>query len=150
MKVLIVFLGLLTLFSSTVFYQSDMGRYTRGLVFMKTLAEECAAGAALYFDEEAYADGRLVFNKGEGTEYIEYILADTKLPYELKTGEKPSYEVLFYDDDSGYGQMIYGFGAVHSPSVLVKLSVHIDDVFRLPFLSVTSIERQAMYELPEP
>ncbi|MDR0425338.1 MAG: hypothetical protein LBH39_07830 [Clostridiales Family XIII bacterium] len=150
MKVLVVFLGLLTMLSSMLFYQGDMGRYTRGRAFLKALAEECAAGAALYFDESEYAEGRLVFNQDEGMKYISHLLENTQMPPELKALGAPSCEALFYDDESGYGQDVGGHAIASSPSVAVKLSIHTEDIFRLPFLSVIYIERQAMYELPAP
>jgi hypothetical protein len=65
MKSLIVFMGMLLVCAAFVFYQNDMGRYMRAQTALKALAEECAAGAALYFDEEAYAEGRMIFNEDD-------------------------------------------------------------------------------------
>jgi hypothetical protein len=147
MKVLIVFLGLLLICCGFVIYQSDMGRYVRAQTALKALAEECAAGAALYFDEEAYALGRMIFNETEGREYIRRTLESAVLPDVDPVGVV-SCESAFYDDRSGYGQMIGGV-RVRCPSVAVALSLPTEDVFRLPFLSVTKLERRAMYELPD-
>jgi hypothetical protein len=147
MKVLIVFLGLLLICCGFVFYQSDMGRYVRAQTALKALAEECAAGAALYFDDEAYALGKMIFDEGEGRKYIEHALESAVLPEVDPTGGILC-ESDFYDDRGAYGQEIDG-ATVRCPSVVVRLSVSTEDLFRLPFLSVTKLERRAMYELPD-
>jgi hypothetical protein len=56
--------------------------------------------------------------------------------------------VAFYDDRGAYGANIGAFGTVKHPSVVVRLRVATEDVFRLPFLTVKALEREAMYELP--
>jgi len=50
MKVFIVFLGIFLINISFLSYQGDMGRYVRCQAFLKAVAEECAAGSALYYD----------------------------------------------------------------------------------------------------
>jgi hypothetical protein len=149
MKALIVFLGMLLICASFVLYRGDMGRYMRAQTALKALAEECAAGAALYFDEDAYAEGRMVFNEDEARAFIAYMLANSGVPApDAETAGPISASVAFYDDRGPYGGSLGAFGIVRHPSVVVRLRVATEDVFRLPFLTVTALEREAMYELP--
>jgi hypothetical protein len=146
MKPLLVFMGMLLICSAFVFYQSDMGRYIRAQTEMKALAEECAAGAALYYEEAAYAGGEMVFNREEGRRHIEHLLGSAAAGADFEAAGPVSYTVAFYDDHSDPADRPAGFTA--HPSVVVRLSVATKDIFRLPFLSVTRLERAAMYELP--
>ncbi|MDR3295357.1 MAG: hypothetical protein LBT26_05970, partial [Clostridiales Family XIII bacterium] len=147
-KALIVFLALTLLCTGFIFQQGDMGRYVRAQTTLKALAEECAAGAALYFDEEAYADGHMVFNQAEGQRYIAHMVGAASLGADVEAAGAISADVFFYDDRSGYGQNVGKYGVVYHPSVVVRLTAPAKDVFRLPFFSVTSLARTAMYELP--
>jgi hypothetical protein len=149
MKTLLVFLGLLLICAGFVFYQNDMGRYMRAQTALKALAEECAAGAALYFDEEAYAVGRMIFNEAESRAYIAHMLATSGVPApDAKAAGPVAADIFFYDDRGAYGGSAGPFGVISHPSVVVRLRVATKDVFRLPFLTVTALEREAMYELP--
>jgi hypothetical protein len=140
---------MLLICSSFVFYQNDMGRYMRAQTALKALAEECAAGAALYFDEEAYADGHMIFNETEARAYIAHLLATSEVPSpDVKATGTVAATVSFYDDRGSYGAIVGSFGVVMHPAVAVRLSVTTEDVFRLPFLTVTKLERETMYELP--
>ncbi|MDR2356210.1 MAG: hypothetical protein LBE16_08460 [Clostridiales Family XIII bacterium] len=149
MKALIVFIGMLLICTAFVFCQNDMGRYMRAQTALKALAEECAAGAALYFDEEAYAEGRMIFNESEGRACVAYMLASSGVPApDVAATEPIAAAVSFYDDRGVYGGSAGAFGVIRHPSVIVKLRVATKDIFRLPFLTVTALEREAMYELP--
>ena len=157
MKVFIVFFALLIINVSFLTYQGDMGRYVRCQAFLKAVAEECAAGAALYYDEEAYSDGRFCFRQEEGLRYIEFILQESDKQMLLPHGSTIAYEVLFqddvegYEDDSGSGPAGVGPDGESdspNPSVTVELKAATGDLFRLPFLTVTEIKRKAKYELP--
>ena len=154
MKVFIVFLGLLIINVSFLSYQGDMGRYVRCQAFLKAVAEECAAGAALYYDEDAYADGKMRFYYEDGRKCIEYIVAESEKKSPLPGGSDIAYKVEFQDDYLGYGGEpgSPGGGAAGTegiPSVTVELTAETDDLFRLPFLAVTEIKRAAKYELPQ-
>lgn len=158
MKVFIVFFALLIINISFLTYQGDMGRYVRCQAFLKAVAEECAAGAALYYDEDAYSDGRFCFRQEEGLRYIEFILQESGKQMPLPHGSTIAYEVLFQDDAVGYqddrGSGPSGGGpdgelGSSNPSVTVELKAATGDLFRLPFLKVTEIKRRAKYELPQ-
>lgn len=143
MKVFIVFLGLFIINVSFLSYQGDMGRYVRCQTFLKAVAEECAAGAALYHDEAAYSDGQFRFYYDEGRNYIEYLIEESKTKMPLPQNSVITYDVIFHDDYLGYE---YG---EDNPSVTVEITAVTNDLFRLPFLEVTEIKRAAMYELPQ-
>ena len=57
MKVFLVFIGLMLVNITFIAYQGDLHRYLRIQEFLKATAEECACGAAQYYDEEAYSRG---------------------------------------------------------------------------------------------
>jgi hypothetical protein len=137
MKVFIVFIGIFLINISFLSYQGDMGRYVRCQAFLKAVAEECAAGAALYYDEEAYSEGQLRFYSEEGRKYIEYILEESKKEMPLPPGSVIEYEAAFQDEGA------------EIPSVTVELTAVTEDLFRLPFLEITEIKRAARYELPQ-
>lgn len=155
MKVLIVFFGLLIINISFLTYQGDMGRYVRCQILLKAVAEECAAGAALYFDEAAFSDGHFRFHYEEGRKYIEYMVEEAKKQMPLPANSIISYEVTFQDDSLGYGSDEGEAAGSETeidkgiPSVTVVLTAATCDLFRLPFLSVTEIKRAAKYELPQ-
>lgn len=151
MKVFIVFMGLLIINVSFLSYQGDLGRYIRCQIFLKAVAEECAAGAALYYDEPAYAEGRFRFHYEESRKYIEYILEGSKEEMPLPSDSIITYEAVFQDDHLGYeGNSGEGVGFEPCiPSVTVELTAETEDLFRLPFIEVTEITRAAKYELPQ-
>lgn len=143
MKVFIVFLAMLIINTSFLTYHGDMGRYIRCQNFLKAVAEECAAGAALYYDEAAYADGWFQFCYEEGNKYINFIIDKSKNTMPLPEECVLSYEVLFEDDRLGYksGNCV--------PSVTVLVTAVTEDLFDLPFIQVTKVQRAAKYELPQ-
>ena len=143
MKVFIIFLGMLIINISFMSYQGDMGRYIQCQAFLKAVAEECAAGAALYYDEAAYSDGWFQFSYEEGHKYIDFIIDKSKKKMPLPEDSILSYEAFFEDDASGY-ESDNG-----TPSVTVEITAVTKDIFSLPFIEVTQVERAAKYELPQ-
>lgn len=101
MKVFIVFIALLIVNMTFITYQGDLNRYVRLQTFMKAVAEEAAAGAALYYDEVAYSNGSMVINREEGEKYIEYLLTRAEQTLDLKEGESLTAEMEVMDDGSG-------------------------------------------------
>lgn len=148
MKVLIVFMAIFVINVSFLSYQGDMGRYVQSRNFLKAAAEECAAGAALYYDREAYGQGQFRFSYEEGEKYIEYILEHGMAAVPLPQGSSISYEVAFQDDNLGYENDPDG-DERNIPSVTVTLNAKTQDLFALPFFEVTEITRAARYELPQ-
>lgn len=152
-------MGLLIINVSFLSYQGDLGHYVRCQAFLKAVAEESAAGAALYYDEEAYSSGKFQFNYDEGRNYIDYFIEESKKEMPLPPDSIITYEVSFQDDLLGYEDetgagMSDGSGgedasAEDIPSVTVGITAETGDLFRLPFLEVTEVKRTARYELPQ-
>ena len=141
MKVFIVFMGLLIINVSFLSYQGDLDHYVRCQAFLKAVAEESAAGAALYYDEEAYSAGTFQFDYEESRNYIGYFIEESKKETPLPPDSVITYEVSFQDD-------LLGYEDEDNPSVTVRITAEAGDLFRLPFLEVTEIKRAARYELP--
>ena len=130
MKILIVFMAILSLNTMFLTYQSDMNRFQREQTRVKHIAEECAAGASLYYDEEAFSLGYLRFNREEGKRFIEKILNEN-----FQEPLKVDYEIEYYE-----------YPEVRNPAVEVTLTVTGKDWFRLGFLTVKEIKRKTYYE----
>lgn len=130
MKILIVFMALFSLNTMFLAYQSDMNAFNREQTRVKSIAEECAAGASLYFDEEAFSQGFLRFNREEGKLFVEKILKEN-----FRDPLKVNYEIKYYE----YPEVI-------NPAVEVTLTVTGRDWFRLGFLDVKEVKRKAYYE----
>jgi len=167
MKVFIVFLGVLIINISFLCYQGDLGRYLRTQAAMKALAEECGAGAALFYDAEAYGDGSMVANREEALKYTDYVLHNADPGNGKDTLADIDSAICFFDDtltarryidgklvsESGFsypyryedegGKEII----IDSPSVIVTLSIMPNEIFRLPFIGQDAIVRSAMYEI---
>lgn len=141
MKVFIVFIGLLVINVSYLSYQGDMENFVRKQAFLKFTAEECSAGAATLIVDEEYAEGRLVFNYEEGQKYadayISYLKEKTKLKGTL------SCSLTFEDDNIGYN--IHNTECIPAVNAVVRFETK--DIFRLPIITLTEIERSARYEL---
>lgn len=145
MKILIVFLGLLMVQAGFLVYHGDMGRYVRCQTELKALAEECAAGAALYFDREAYAKGRFVFVEQEGHRYVSFQMAQAKQRMSFPSSSLFTYEMTFQDDKHGYETRPDGKSY---PAVTVILTADTGGLFTLPFFDVRQVARATKYELP--
>lgn len=145
MKILIVFFGLLTVHAGFLVYHGDLGRYVRCQAELKALAEECAAGAALYYDQEEYARGKFVFMEKDGQRYASFLLAQAKHKMSLPSGSLLDYEMRFQDDRNGYEPRSDG---KHYPAITVTLTADTGNLFTLPFFEVRQVVRATKYELP--
>ena len=144
MKVMLVFLGLLVLGTVAVAHRGDMERYVRLQAELKALAEECAVGAALYYDEEAYSLGLLVIDRQEAEKYILALTQAAEQRLGPDGGTVLSHSMVIKDDVSHSDVL-----GDTSPSVTVQLQLLLPDLFRLPFLTVRQITRGAEYELAD-
>jgi hypothetical protein len=138
MKVFIVFIGLLILNVTFITYQGDLNRYVQLQNYLKAVAEECASGASLYYDEEAYSEGLMVINRVEAIKYVEDRVGRAFDSLNLEEKESLSYDIEIIDDSSGENL---------SPYVIVTLRLNTNDLFRLSFLKVNRVVRSAKYEL---
>lgn len=126
---------------SYVVFQGDTNKYIESQTTLKAMAEECAVGAALYYNKEEYSRGRMVFNYEEGEKYIEYIL-DNFHKYADSNQEQLTYDLEYEDDLQGYSN------ENEVPSVRVILKIKTKDLYRLPFIKIEEITRSSKYELP--
>lgn len=137
MKVFIVSLALFLINLSFLSYHEDMGRYMQAQTYLKALAEECAAGASLYHNEDHYAEGKLIFQYEECQKYVENMIQNSKKRMPFPKGSDFVYQIDYEDELHGN---------VDVPSVIVEIKVNTKDLFRLPFLEVTEVKRKARYE----
>lgn len=145
MKVFIVFLGLFIVSASAIVYQGDLGVYNHEQLLLKEAAEECAAGASLLLDQEQFSKGSIVFDDEEGENYTENYLAYIKRNSKALSNGVVHFEMGFEDEKRGYSPS----NVEKIPAITVKIKVATADLFRVPFIKVTSLERSARYELPE-
>lgn len=144
MKVFLVFIGLMIINITFISYQGDLSRYLQLQNLLKAAAEECAAGAALYYDEEAYSQGLMIIKQEEAEKYVVSQVRQVESVIELEGGGGLTYELSIFDDSS----------PDHAdpgvpPSVVVSLRLTTTDLFHLPFLEVKQVVRSAKYELAD-
>ncbi|MCI5898471.1 MAG: hypothetical protein SOY83_04035 [Anaerovoracaceae bacterium] len=143
MKVFLVFLALCIVNVNFIVFQGDMSNYLHLQNLMKAAAEECAAGAGLYYDEEAYGEGKMVISEKHAEAYIDSVCENILSESGLPAGSDLSWELMIHDDRTGREEGVRG------PSVEVKLTLDTEDLFRLSFLKVTRVVRSAKYELAD-
>ncbi|MGI6752416.1 MAG: hypothetical protein ACOX4U_07435 [Anaerovoracaceae bacterium] len=141
MKVFLVFISLFMINVSFLSFQGDMNRYIQLRTFLKYQAEECAASAALYYDEESYGNGVMAISMEEATEYMDYTIEQLISSPMIPSGAELLYDIVIQDDEKGY------LDEDKIPSVTVTLHMDTPDLFRLPFLEVIEVERKARYLL---
>ncbi|MBO4818817.1 MAG: hypothetical protein J5528_01650 [Firmicutes bacterium] len=122
MKVFIVFLALLIVFSMYLSYICDLDIYMQDQRLLKMLAEDCAEAGALTIDEK-----RERIDKDKADEAaLEMLSSSGIFPYGTVSIESSSVT----DDGRGFELCL----------VLQK-----DDWFRLPFINIGSMKRISEY-----
>ncbi len=100
-------IGMALFYVSMIFtiFQQDYNMHQEKLYELKFVAEESAAAASQYLQEQPYAEGKIVFNQIEGIKATEYIiknqlrLDDNMMPKSNSYWqEQVSYTIHFYDD----------------------------------------------------
>jgi hypothetical protein len=146
LKVFIIFLALLVLNISFLCYWSDMDRYARMQNELKKLAEECASGAALFRDEEAYSCGSLSIDATAAEAYLTFVLEKMQARQPFSRSGAIAARMEIFDDVKGYAGAeacgIFGGG----PAVMVELTWEGCDLFRLPLVCVETLKRSATYQ----
>lgn len=112
---------------------------------LKEAAEECAAGASLFLEKGEYAEGRIVFDYSSGREYAQEYLAYIKKNSKTLAKGNISWDMKFEDEKQGYSKT----NVNKIPTVIMSIRVVTEDLFKVPFIEVTSLERSARYELLE-
>ncbi len=167
MKVFIIFLAILIINISFLVHQGDMGRYLRTQTTVKAIAEECGAGAALFFNEACFGDGFLVAEPEEAVRHIEYVIDEAGRTDPYLNGRQIDYHVTFFDDSFiakrfangvrlpdqpfAYPFSYVDFNGkeiiIDVPSVVVTVNIEQGMKFRMPFFHTAPVARSAMYEL---
>jgi hypothetical protein len=146
LKVFIVFMALLVLNVGFLGHSADMDRYARLQRQLKWLAEEGASGAALLRDEAEYSAGRLCVDRQAAEGYIAYLLEHHQSQLLSDPSSAISAHMEVYDEKKGYeGADAYGIPET-GPAVALRLEWDGPDLFRLPFLTVTHLERTVTYQ----
>ena len=147
MKVFIVFMAMMLVLTSFLAFSADMDRYVKLQGHLKALAEECAAGAALFTDEDRYSAGEMVIDYDDAAAYVGFMSDMSVRGGPPFWGGEISSSIRIFDDEKGYsGLETFGIKK-HKPTVVVTLEYTAEkDIFRLPFLSEHSLTRTATYQ----
>ena len=147
MKVFMVFAALLLAGAGFMGYQGDLNRYVHAQMVLKEACEECASAAALFINEEAYAEGLIVFDREKGRSYAEEYL-DMLLSKRRSIETKDAViRLKFKDDASNDFSFTEAEYAYDTAAVSCEIELETGDLFGSPFISVTSLRRRACYEL---
>ena len=147
MKVLIVSIGILLMFTEFMVFQSDMNRYVRTRDYIAQIAWDCVDGMNDQFlRDSANEEGRL-FDETLMNE--ELALLAERLNTQLKNRLTESVDIeleLIDEDNKGLKSRITGRIVGH-PAVIIRIYAKTKDFFRLPVLSVTQIEKTIVLQL---
>jgi hypothetical protein len=139
MKVFIVFLCVLILSVGFFVYESDLSNYLRLESYLKALSEEAAVAAAMYYDEQRFGQGFYILSETEGLKAVGYLVTEANRALsEVREGIL-TYRLELFDAEKGFD------GTDAHPSAKVTVTYTSSDLFRLPFLRVTSVTRQGKY-----
>ena len=134
MKVFIVSLAIIIMQLSSIIFASDLFRYNNARFRLKLLAEECAAGCAVQYDDDEYENGNIVF-RNDAASYASDLIS-----------YKSTHDPVFMNGTL----RLLSFEAksdTDSPYVAVSLSYTADrDYFRLPIINEHTISHQSKYE----
>ena len=146
MKVFLVFLAMLLLYMSFMCQWSDMDRYARAQRALKELAEEIACGAALLLDEDSYSGGLLCIDKWAADHLAFDLLQRASVAPPFEAPGVLSARIEIFDDESGYEEAGERGLLPGCPAVSVELTYSGREMFRLPFIIVTCMQRTAVYQ----
>ena len=146
MKVFIVFFAMLIINISFLSFNSDMDRYVKLQTHLKAIAEECASGASLFHDQEAYSEGFFSISKTEADAYIHFVVDKVSKIDPVFSRGNINIETIYFDDVKGYACCKDYKINKENPAVVVTLTYCGKDMFRLPFLFVNTASRTATYQ----
>lgn len=131
MKVFMVFMAFVVVFSAALVFSSDAAEYVRLQKKLKVLAEDCAEAAALCVDKEASeAAGVLVIDLARGRTAAESLCKKAVSSGAFGKNAEISVKI------SPYGSL----------GVRAELVFSGRDLFRLAFLRLDRFSRSAAYE----
>lgn len=175
MKVFITAAAMIVLWTMFFIYQTDTNKYTRELEHLKHTADECAASAALYYNDEKYGEGIKVYNQAEGNKAILYLMKNNLNLNDDLSPKNPFFSgtvsyYAYYFDDSGYmysykngeyqGKTAIAFGylftepstgykkLIAEPCVVVTINEGKAN-YKLSFLKISDAIRTSAYEYKE-
>lgn len=153
MKILLVGAAIILINVLSLTFHADYDRYELTEQALKNEADQCAAAAVLYFDEEAYGEGDLLLKDRDAVAAVEDML-DEKCTYQMhlfddssrhrtyENGRLESDTTFSYPysflDETGYESMI------DRPAVIVTVSYE-SDFYRLDGVYQRTIKRSSMY-----
>lgn len=141
MKVFIVFLGLLIVNVNLMNFHGGLGRYIELQNTLKMASEECAAQAALLFDEEAFKEGSRVFDYEAGEkDSMNYL---SSICHKLGIYNGYDLTLRFEDDLSSYSTE----NLDKLPRVTATVSVDVSRLFTRTPLERKFIQRSSCYEV---
>ena len=130
MKVFLVFLALLILFSGALVFAEDSRNFMMLQKRLKVLAEECAEAAAMYIDEEESAlQGKVCIDMRRGQAAAEELLA--------RSG---------YLKGFGSAELSVSVSDYGSTGVRAEVVWRGEDLMRLSFIKKQKAARTAAYE----
>lgn len=165
MKVFIVFLSLMIVNIGLIMYQDDHTMFERIEYDIKSTAENCAYGCAMFYNKEAYSEGYLEYDTEEAIRYIDDVLTRKMEQSGESLLQELHYKAYFFDepgscriiedgnisgafkveypyvliDDKGYEETVSG------PLVKVVVTAETEDIFRQDFLYSDTVVRSASY-----
>ncbi len=165
MKVFIVFLALVLLNVNMMVFQDDYLMYENLQKSVKVIADDCAYGSAMLYDEESYGEGFLKYDTEEATKYIQHVIDKYNIGTTDSLMKDLHYKAYFFDDfgqcqvlDDGLEKETFGVEypyifiddqgyeeKVSEPMVKVVISVETADVFRFDYLYSPLIIRSSSY-----
>jgi len=131
-KIFIITVAVIILYSFTVTFTQDYRQAQRNSYRLKYVCEELSATGASFYDLEEYSDGYTIFNTGEGIRAIKeqissLLLVDGSMdPVENSYWSKDiEYKVYFYDDSGIY--KVYSNGSFEREESFTYGDMHEDD-----------------------
>jgi hypothetical protein len=153
MKILLVGIAIIIINILSITFHVDYSRYELTEQALKNEADKCAAAAVLYFNEEAYGDGKLLLKDDDAVKAVEGMLNE-KCIWQMHlfddSGRHRTYEngrltaettfsyPYTFVDETGYQSVI------DRPAVIVTVSYE-SDFYRLDGVGQKTIMRSSMY-----
>ena len=162
MKVFTVFLALVILNTSVMVYHDDLRHYEKLKNDLSTEAENCADGASMYYDYDAYGEGRLEFDAGQ-IEILSDQVREACMEKDLRHLIK-DLKITVYTRSSSGSENVYSDGredtlkqeyrqvlddsadkADGQAEVAVFIHADLNDPFRQPFLRADHLDVFSIY-----
>lgn len=174
MKILIVTMAILMIFSMFMVFQLDNNLYIRELENLKYVTDEASSTALQFYDEVQFSHGYKYFNKAEGNKAIYYLITENlNLNSDLTPNkywqDTIEYYVYYIDDSSTmttykdgllqsqvpitfnymFTEPLTGYKKlITEPTVIVTINAG-RPKFRLPFITMSDAVRTSAYEYLE-